>query len=174
MNPQTHPIHNQKLVDDCLSHLVAERKLLERFIELSQTLHDSLGRSVFPDINASLPDEKQLASEAATVAEARIQFRRAIADHLGIPESEGSIRKFAETLDKKDAAPLMAERERIFELSKQITQLSESNSLLLRQSVDIYQRLLQSLAGQPVSSPTYSPRGQVNQQATVSLVSTQG
>lgn len=164
----------QELLNDCKSHLVAERELLERFVDETNKLHDLLGESVFPEVKRPTDYEQELASEAAVLSQSRVLLRRKIAKYLNISEADASIRKLASTLSDHDAKPLLEERERILDLRNNIVKLTKSNAVMLNQSLDIYYRLFQVLAGQSPESQTYSATGQVNAQQNVSLVSAKG
>jgi len=174
MNPPKNPKPIQNLIDSCLHHLVSERQLLERFVEHSQQIHDSLGSSVFPSDESIREIEQHLTTNADKVSAERARIRQMIVVQMNVSEKDATVKNFADKLTEQQAAPLLEQRKEILRLHKQIASMSESNALLLQQSIDIYQRILQSLAGHSTPSQTYSSSGKVTSQSTVSLVSTQG
>ena len=163
-----------RLIEKCVAHLAAERQLLERFIELSHDIQDLLGKNVFPEPQTRTVEQEAMAADAQRVAELRKQVKLAIAEHLSIPADQATIQKFIDSLPEQSAQLLNDERQKILDLHAEISQLSNSNALLLQQSIDIYQRILHGLAGEQPRAQIYSANGQMNRQQTLSMVSTKG
>ena len=161
-----------KLADKCRTHLERELAIIQKFVTLSEDIQESLGRSVFPQIDALQNEQQGLVDQAKDIAAHRDQIRQEISQILNQPVRQSTIRRFAECLPEEQAAPLTKLRQDILDLHGQVTQLNQANSMLLQQSIDIYQKILHSLSGQSPHSHTYSASGQVSQDSTISLVST--
>jgi len=163
-----------QLIELGARHLAAETTLLKRFIDLSRSIQDLLGKDLFPAPQTQSTEQDAIRAEAIEVAASRQALRAAIAQHLGIPESQATLQKLIDSLPAADAQLLVDERQKLLGLHSEITQLSNSNAILLQQSIDIYQRILHGLSGEQPRTHIYSANGQVNRETSLSMLSTQG
>ena len=136
----------RRLADKCRTHLELELALIQRFVKLSEEIQESLGKSVFPQIDALQKEQNKLVDQAKHIATDREEIRQEISQLLNLPSQKSTIRRLAACLPAELAAPLTTLRQEILDLHGQVTQLNQANSMLLQQSIDIYQKILLKLS----------------------------
>ncbi len=160
----------EQLVGDAASHLDAELATLRKFVDLVKDIKESLGTAPRSDLMQFEHVRQQLAGDAATLATQRQRLQARIADSLGLPFEHATVRRLIESLPESLAAGLIERRQKLLDTHDVIGQLTRSNVLLLRQSMDLYQAILVNLTGGNATPTTYTATGQMHAKPLGNLV----
>jgi len=160
-----------QITNHCLTHLDKEVALLKQYIDVSKAIHEKLGETV--DVMDDSPDlMKQLATHTETMEKERVQMTAAIANFLGLPESQATVRNLMKKLDSENRQAISAKRDQLLELESSIQQQNRTNSFLIRQTIDLYQRIAMELSDQRPTATTYSATGELSSGSTTNLLQT--
>ena len=151
---------DSKLANRCKAHLAQEIELLEKYIEISSSVYENVGSTTteVPDSDALLDS---VAGQSQSVSDSRYQLRVDIAEYLDVPVQQATIRVLVEHVDDVDAESIRQQRSKLLELESVIQQQNHTNSLLIRQTMDLYQRIALELTAPKTGAPTYSPSGEL-------------
>lgn len=155
----------------CLTHLDREVELLKQYIDVSKLIHDNLGVST--DVMDDSPDLiKQLSNRTEAMEKERKQVTAAIANFLSLPESQATIRNLMKRLDSQNRQVLSDKRDELLALESFIQQQNRTNSFLIRQTIDLYQRIAMELSDQRPNATTYSATGELTCDNATNLLQT--
>ena len=163
---------SRQLADRSIEHLDQEIELLQKFIELTSKIQHALGIATTATDQSISEVQESLIADASRLSKARSHLQGLIAEYLNLPAEKASIRKLCELLPPPMADPITERREKIIQLESEIRKLNRTNTLLLQQSLDIYESIIVGITGQKPHSQTYSPTGQLSQQTSGNLVQT--
>jgi hypothetical protein len=153
---------DSRIADQCATHLQREIDLLEKHIQISDDINERLGSSVTSEDSKSEEWLGYVAANSGALATERNDLKKAIAEYLGVPVQQATIRRVLSTLGPEHAGLIRQQFEKLFELEALIQKKSRTNSLLIRQTMDLYQRIAVELASPKTAAPTYSPTGELN------------
>ena len=163
-NSQTMTI--EQLGEKCIQHLEMEHSNLQSFVEICNDIQNTLGTGSSQKNHELVERQTSIDAQITQTAENREQLRREIAEQLGIPESSATIRLVQESLPQQQAEKITEYREAIETRIETIRSLTNTNNLLLQQTIDIFQRLVLSLTGADGKSQTYNSSGQLRTRLT--------
>jgi hypothetical protein len=145
----------------CAAHLEREIDLLEQHLSVSNSIHNHLGTSGGDDDTS--PDEwlEYAAAQSGALAADRNELRTALARFLDVPLQRATIRLLLSSLDDASASRIRQQVGKLESLESAIRKLSHTNSLLIRQTMDLYQRIAFELSNPGTMAPTYSPSGEL-------------
>ena len=159
------------ITQQCLSHLSKEAELLQNYIQVSTMIHDNLGVST-----EALEDENdplaKLGKQTAQMEKERLQMTTAIAEYLEVPQQQATVRTLMDTLEGENQRLLTEKRDELLGLEASIQQQNRTNSFLIRQTIDLYQRIAMELSDQRPAATTYSAKGALSSDSTTHLLKT--
>ena len=160
-----------QIAQHCREHLDNEILLLQQFVETSESINQRVGLRTAED---SSPDElfRSISENAGQLALARTALQTEMAAWLGVPGRKVTVRQLAEALPPVLGEPIEARRKQLLELESAIRAMNRTNSFLIQQSFDLYQRIIAGLAGESPASGIYSPKGIVGNLPTGNLLQT--
>lgn len=150
------------IAQSCLEHLDQEIRLLQHYLTISNEIQDRVGAPSTDDGGATENHLEGLSEQTHAVASSREQLRQAMARYLDVPVQQATVRRLAGTLDSPDADSIREKTDQLVELEATIQSLHRTNSLLVRQTIDIYQKIAVGLSHPGSDSVTYSPSGQIS------------
>lgn len=164
------PNENQ-IARHCEEHLDNEITLLRQFIETSESINQRIGLT---PADKPSTDElfRSIANNAEQLALARSALQTEMAAFLGVPGRKVTVRELASALPATLAEPITTRRNQLLELESAIRSMNRTNSFLVQQSFDLYQRIVAGLAGENPSAKVYSPKGIVGDMPTGNLLKT--
>lgn len=159
------------ITQQCLSHLSKETELLQHYIQVSMMIHDNLGVSteVLEDENDPLA---KLGKQTTQMEKERLLMTAAIAQYLGVPEQQATVRTLLDTLGEENRKLLAEKRDELLGLEASIQQQNRTNSFLIRHTIDLYQRIAMELSDQRPAATTYSATGALSSDSTTNLLQT--
>ncbi len=174
MKPHIRPaVHTNQIVEKCVAHLDREISLFSRFIEVSQSIQNVVG------IHAGAPDAaldeitQSLKQQAGTVAESRQRLQLELSQYLGLTGGRASVKQLIDQLSGQQAEMIATRRTKLLEMESQIRSMNRTNTLILQQSLDLYERIVVGLTGQAVAPPTYSSSGEIGSSSGANLLQTE-
>jgi len=132
---------------------------LKHFIDVCKSIRSVLGNSDEETIDKLMAEQKEIESRAKTIHKDRQDLRHQIALFLGEPDSQASIREIEEELGPPISVEIEQLRKEIENSIAEIQSLSSTNTVLLQQTVDIFQRLIMAVSGKPPATQTYTNHG---------------
>ena len=164
-------LNQRQIAQLCLEHLDNEITLLQQFIDTSDTINQRIGLST-PDQPSTKELFHSISENAGQLAMARTTLQNQMAAWLGRPGRKVTVRELAAALPAELAEPIETRRRQLLELESAIRSMNRTNSFLIQQSFDLYQRIVAGLAGEAPSAPVYSPKGIVGDLPTGNLLKT--
>ena len=162
----------EKLGVDCINHLKSESALLADLVTVSNSIRELLGRYDNATSETLLGEQERLQSALRQMEVHRTSLRERIARTLDIPIDQSKISEVQKRVPASMRDRIESLRSDIHESVEKIQSLTRINTLLLQQSVDIYERLLLAVSGGAPESQVYSPHGQLNQGLSGNVVQT--
>lgn len=143
----------------CLSHFEKEEAALQGSLDTLQNVRDGLLSGRTDELVSAIEQHEQTAVIAVDLAETRRLLRERLAEHLGRPAEEVTLRLVSENCAPDLRELLESRRERLLHMSGKIERLSRVNHALMQQSANMFQRLMACLRGQSVESQRYTGTG---------------
>lgn len=165
------PSAEVEITRKCLSHLSNEIELLEQYILVSNAIHENVGVSPSPTDSG----EDQIAAltkQTEALALERERLTVALSAYLSVPRTQATIRGLLKVINGDNARTISQQRERLLELESSIQKKNRTNSFLIRQSIDLYQRIAIELTDQRPGSPTYSSSGELTANNSANFLQT--
>ncbi len=161
-----------RIVGICVSHLDREVSLFKKFIEVSESIQNLVGIHSETPAPAIEKLTQSLKAEADSVSASRAKLQTDLANCLGLRNSQVSVKKLIDSLDGELAQMIAERRAQLLDMESQIRQMNRTNTLILQQSLDLYERIVVGLTGQEISAPTYSASGQLGTADGANLLQT--
>ncbi|MGI9515713.1 MAG: flagellar export chaperone FlgN [Pirellulaceae bacterium] len=165
------PNRNDSIADQCIDHLAQEIDLLEQYFEVASAIYDQVGAED-PASTERQQMTEALSSRADQLSLARTKIKTQLAAYLGVPAQQATIRGLAEKLTGEQADTIRGQRARLLELETEIQKQNRTQSFLIRQSMDLYQRIAMELMDQKPGAPTYSSSGQLTANEAANILNT--
>jgi hypothetical protein len=151
----------ESLGKQSISHLQKESEILQKFIDVCNTIRESLGNHDDSQINELNRQQQAIQSEAESIGDSRMELRQSIAIAIGRQVEASSIKSLEDNLKGPIAQEIGEIREKIEGQVGEIQALSQTNAMLLQNNIDIFRRLILAVNGQDQQSQTYSSSGQL-------------
>ncbi len=146
----------------CLAHLEKEEAMLGAMLERSHAVRAALMSGNLADLAELLADQQHTAKAAAELYKARAQLRQTIATAIGSRDA-GTLSRLVQCVSEPLRGRLSALRQRLVGMAKDVDRLNRGNMALVRQSVDLLERLLSGLTGSEQSADCYSSAGRMEE-----------
>lgn len=147
----------------CLAHLEQEEAMLSATLEKLRAVRSALMHGDLSALTRTLAEQRHTALAATELYKARAQLRQRITGVAGAPEGRVTISRLSQCVTEPLATRLISQRKRLSDMAKEVDRLNRGNMSLVRQSLDLLERLLSSLTGTDENSDRYSPSGQREQ-----------
>lgn len=159
-----------EIADFCINHLANEIDLLEQLLQLSQNIHEHVGLRQ-TDTQLSEPLVKATSERSKKLSEDRLRLRDQISSALDLPIQQATIKNLIPFLPDEQSKTVEEQRARLLNLEESVQRQNNTNSLIISQTMDLYQKIACELSG--TGSPsTYSPQGEMAQQNSPNLIQT--
>jgi len=96
----------------------------------------------------------------------------ALSEYLSVPRTQATIRGLLNVISGENAQTISEQRARLLELESSIQKQNRTNSFLIRQSIDLYQRIAIELTDQRPGAPTYSSSGELTPDNSANFLQT--
>jgi flagellar biosynthesis/type III secretory pathway chaperone len=150
-----------RIVSRCEEHLQKEIELLQEHLEASNSIQERLGGKESPDDRYADQWIEYASRKTAALAEERNTLRSLIASFLAVTPQQATVRLLISQLDEPVAAGLKQQFDTIHELDAVIQQRNRTNTLLIRQTMDLYQKIALELASPGPAAHAYTPAGKL-------------
>jgi len=157
----------------CLAHFEREEAMLDASLESLRAVRESLVKANPEELNEAIQRQQRAAHSAAELAQARRQLRGRMGQVLGVPAEQVSLRMLAERVSGEVQERLWRCRERLAAMAREIERVNRGNIGLVRQSMDLMERLLESLGGEGGGTSRYTSRGEMESGGSGSFLQTQ-
>ena len=151
----------QQLGNECIQHLERECANLESFVKICDEIQNTLGTGDQEANNRLMQQQQEIENRIAETSQSRETLRVEIARQLQLPEASATIREVQSLLPQEQGDKISNLRSEIESRVDSIRALTNTNNLLLQQTIDIYQRMMMSLSGTEERSKTYTSSGQL-------------
>jgi hypothetical protein len=157
MTPPPLPQLTQKL----LSQLQHEETLLFQARAALVAIHQALRTSNLPGVFRAQHDHQQLTQDLETAAQEREETAFTIAKQVGLPAKTFTLSQLAAVLPTQESTPLIAVRDRLQTVTREITELQKRNANILQTLRSYFRSVLSGLTGDDDSSGAvrYGPSG---------------
>ena len=172
MDSQTH-VDVEDLALVCLAHFEKEEAMMDASLQALHAVRESLVKADPAGLNQAIQGQQRVARSAAELSRARQQLRRRMGQVLGVPAEQVSLRILAERVSGEVRERLRRCRERLAAMAGDIERINRGNIGLVRQSMDLMGRLLESLGGEDGGTSRYTSRGQMETGGSGSFLQTQ-
>ena len=152
------PLSGQ-MTERVLQHLREEEAALVGMLESVQAVRQSLISRDDEALTKSLAQEGQHLQRAEEIRERRQHLRGEIAAELGISAEHVTLHKLCECTLGELCADITRFRQRLAEMSAEVSRLNRQNAALIRQSLDITTAILGQLTGTPPDADCYNAAG---------------
>jgi len=168
-NPAT-----SQLTRKCLGHLKTEIGLLEEFLQRTNSIFDSFGSDEPIGEAENQQWQVAMAEKSKKQETARNTVRTLIEKALGVSSHQATVRTLIDALpeDNNDVKELVTRRQQLLDLELEIQKQNRTNSMLIRQSVDLFQRIALEMTDQKPALPTYSPTGELTDNGSSTFMQT--
>ena len=156
----------------CLAQLEKEEAMLSATLESLRAVRSALLQGDLAQLSLALENQQHTAKAATELCQTRARLRDQMAGILGIDPHQATLRLFAERVSENLAARLANYRQRLSGMAAEVDRLNRGNAALIRQSLDLLQRLLSNLTGLEESADRYSSSGQREQGVCGSIFQT--
>lgn len=157
----------------CLAHFEREEAMLDASLESLRAVRDNLVKADPAGLNEAIQRQQQAARSAAELARARRQLRNRMSQVLGVPAEQVSLRMLADRVSGEIQERLWRCRQRLAAMAGEIERINRGNVGLIRQSMDLMGRLLESLGGEHSGTSRYTSRGEMESGGSGSFLQTQ-
>ena len=140
-------------------HLTREEQLLADLLHSLRQVREAFFQHNLAILPLLHGQQELLLHAARALAQERDHFRALLAEALGIPVQEATLRAIAESLDEPERDELLMRRARLTQQVREAQQLSEQNAALLGYSRGFLTCLFASVTGMSPSE-RYGPLGQ--------------
>lgn len=123
---------------------------------------------------AALEEQARTAQAAGGLQDARNKLRMAIAQTLGVPAAQATMRLVADAASASAGTQLTDRHRRLTKIAGEVESLTRANSNLIRSSLDLLTRVLTSLTGGVERGSRYSQSGRLEDGGCGHLFETQG
>lgn len=164
MTDNPHPLlrhPTDHLVLAWLKHFEQEQAMLGASLEALREVRQRLLGGDFAGLQRALGRQQQAAGAAAELAQRRRLLRQQLAAELGVSEERATLRALAEQVTGAVRQQLLQFRQRLLETAAEIELVSFGNQALIRQSLELLQRLLGSLSSQGPGTSRYTASGTI-------------
>jgi hypothetical protein len=157
----------------CLAHFEKEEAMLDASLQSLCAVRDSLVKANPEGLNEAVKRQQHAARLATELAGARRQLRERMGQMLGVPVEQVSLRMLAERVSGEVQQRLWRCRERLAAMARKIERINRGNIGLIRQSMDLMGRLLESLGDDCGGTSRYTSRGEMASGGSGSCLQTQ-
>lgn len=163
----------QRLGNDCVAHLEKEAESLRKFLEHALAVQESVVNGDTGDEEKLNRKQELLEAAAAALQRERLAIHEKIGQMIGKPVEATSIRTLAKHVEPALADRLMEHRQIILDLTQSIESANRTNFMLIRQTIDLQQRLHLAITGQNPAAQTYGSSGQLNRATESAIIQTE-
>lgn len=156
----------------CLAHLQQESSLLE---DARGLLHEVRAAVLDRDTQrlASVATEHlEVARRVESISARRCELRKTLGQTLNLPAEAATLGRLVPRLEGPMKQQLRARASEVAELAKDVERLTHANAALIRTQLELFQKLMACLTGQPAPSPRYDAMGSVQQDQGGSIFET--
>lgn len=157
--PPLLPEHETRIAALCEDHLQREEILLADLLLSLRQVREAFFQRDLSILVTLQGRQDQLKQTAGELAATRDHLRVILADLLGIPPAEATLREAALALSEPKRERLLQRHARLIELVREAEQLSQQNAALLGYARGFFASLLAGLIGASFSE-RYGPQGQ--------------
>jgi len=157
----------------CLAHFEREEAMLDASLQSLLAVREHLAKADPEGLNDAIQRQQHAAHSAAELARVRGQLRGRMSQVLGVPPEKVSLRILADRVTGEVQERLWRCRERLAAMAKEIERINRANICLIRQSMDLMGRLLESLGDKRGVTSRYTSRGKMEDGGSGSFLQTQ-
>lgn len=151
------PPSPRPLVQALLAHLQREESVLQSTRQTAMRLYTALRKGNLPEVESLRPEYEQAAAGLKAQAADRETAATALAGVLGLPAT-ASLTELAGPLSPPLAEAVLAARDRLRGLTRQVEQFQSANANLISHLRSYFRGVLDGLADEP-PPPRYGPTG---------------
>jgi hypothetical protein len=158
----------------CLAHLEKEDAMLQASRELVLSTRQALLHRDQQRLQLLFDQQRDTATAAQRLRDARTEIRRQIAACFSIPESRASLRFLAEQASPAQRQRLLNCRQRLHDLAEQVDTLNRGNVALAGQLLALLHGILHRLTGENPQPECYQRSGKRDASRNLAGVDHQG
>ena len=147
--------------------------MLDASLQSLHAVRESLVKANLESLNDAIQRQQHAARSAAELAQTRRQLRGRMSQVLGVPAERVSLRILADRVSGDVQQRLWRCRERLAAMAAEIERINRGNIGIIRQSMDLMGRLLESLGDDSGGTSRYTSRGEMESGGSGSFLQTQ-
>ncbi|MGI9516991.1 MAG: flagellar export chaperone FlgN, partial [Pirellulaceae bacterium] len=131
----------------CFAHLEHEEAMLRETLEMLQAIRVALLQRNLERLSEVLQRQERVTRAATELQAARDRLRRSIGEALHLPGEEITLSALAQQLSEPLQSQLLRRQKKLSEMAREVHLLNHGNAMLIRQSMELLQELLNCLTG---------------------------
>lgn len=156
-SPTEHQLLEQEAL--LLAHLRDEEQTLEALIVSVGEVRDALITRDGERLTAALQAEAECLQLGDTMRTKRANFRKELAASLNVAVEQITLSQLSLWVSSECRAELAHFRDRLTEMSAELSRLNRQNAAMIRQSLDLTQRIIGQLTGTGPHFASYNAAG---------------
>lgn len=143
-----------------LSHLEDEANVLAIFLSVARELRQALTWRDGERLTQALETEADSLQFGQALRDKRAALRDELAKRLQLAPEEVRLSRLTECVSAKSRATLVASRQRLQEMSDELARLNRQNGAMIRQTLDLTERIVGQLTGSGPHFTAYNAHGE--------------